>query len=223
MLSGKRHALAARQAGCCRIAERRQESGFGFGDHAGEQCAFGFAGFENRVFEIGHGGRCGVKGDDYQIRGDDAVCEDTVKLIRLVEDTEKNQAPSQRIADRWASWLVPVSLLIAIATYILTGDIIRAVTVIVVFCPCALALATPTAIMAAIGQATKHGVIIKSGDALEKMGQADTIAFDKTGTLTCGKLEVSDIVPVSAIDAEEKYKEEILMKLDTIEHQTKNK
>ncbi len=117
------------------------------------------------------------------------------KLIRMVEDAEKNQAPTQRIADRWASWLVPVALLIAVIAYIVTKDIVRAVTVLVVFCPCALVLATPTAIMAAIGQATKQGVIIKSGEALEKMGKVDTIAFDKTGTLTYGRLQVSDIVP----------------------------
>lgn len=116
------------------------------------------------------------------------------RLIRMVEDAEKNQAPTQRIADRWASWLVPVALLIAIAAYLVTGDIVRAVTVMVVFCPCALVLATPTAIMAAIGQATRQGVIIKSGEALEKMGKVDTFAFDKTGTLTYGSLEVSDIL-----------------------------
>lgn len=116
------------------------------------------------------------------------------RLIRMVQEAENRQAPMQRIADRCASWLVPVALLIAIAAGLFTHDIIRAVTVLVVFCPCALVLATPTAIMAAIGQATKHGVIIKSGEALEKMGKVDTIAFDKTGTLTCGRLEVSDIL-----------------------------
>ena len=121
------------------------------------------------------------------------------KLIRMVEDAEKNQAPTQRIADRWASWLVPVALMIAIVSYIVTKDIVRAVTVMVVFCPCALVLATPTAIMAAIGQAAKNGVIIKSGEALEKMGKVDTIAFDKTGTLTYGKLEVSDIIPLAGV------------------------
>lgn len=119
------------------------------------------------------------------------------KLIRMVQDAENKQAPIQRIADKWATWLVPVALLIAIATYFVTQDIVRAVTVLVVFCPCALVLATPTAIMAAIGQATKHGVIIKSGEALEKMGKVDTIAFDKTGTLTFGKLEVSDTISFS--------------------------
>ena len=116
------------------------------------------------------------------------------KLIRMVQEAENKQAPMQRIADKFASWLVPVALMIAIVTGFATGYIVRAVTVLVVFCPCALVLATPTAIMAAIGQATKHGVIIKSGEALEKMGKVDTITFDKTGTLTYGKLQVSDVI-----------------------------
>lgn len=116
------------------------------------------------------------------------------KLIRMVQDAENKQAPMQRLADKVASWLVPLALLIAIGAYLGTGNIVTAVTVLVVFCPCALVLATPTAIMAAIGQATKHGVIIKSGEALEKMGKVDTIAFDKTGTLTYGRLDVSDIL-----------------------------
>ena len=119
------------------------------------------------------------------------------KLIRMVREAEDKKAPMQRIADKCASWLVPVALFIAIIAYFVTGNIVRAVTVLVVFCPCALVLATPTAIMAAIGQATKHGVIIKSGEALEKMGKVDTIAFDKTGTLTFGRLEVSDIISFS--------------------------
>lgn len=126
--------------------------------------------------------------------GDDSSLQ---KLIKLVEEAENKQAPMQRIADKCASWLVPAALLIAILAFAFTGDIVVAVTVLVVFCPCALVLATPTAVMAAIGQATKHGVIIKSGEALEKMGKADTIAFDKTGTLTKGCLAVSDIVSVS--------------------------
>lgn len=118
------------------------------------------------------------------------------KLIRMVKEAEDKKAPMARIADKAASWLVPVALLVAILTGLFTQDITRAVTILVVFCPCALVLATPTAIMAAIGQATKHGVIIKSGEALEKMGRVDTVAFDKTGTLTYGKLEVSDILPL---------------------------
>jgi len=116
------------------------------------------------------------------------------KLIRMVQEAEDKKAPMARIADVAASWLVPVALLIAVTAGVITQDIVRAVTVLVVFCPCALVLATPTAIMAAIGQATKHGVIIKSGEALEKMGKVNTVAFDKTGTLTYGRLEVSDVI-----------------------------
>lgn len=114
-------------------------------------------------------------------------------LIRMVREAEAKQAPMQRIADRAASWLVPVALLIAAVAYFGTGELVKAVTVLVVFCPCALVLATPTAIMAAIGQATRHGVIIKSGEALERMGKADVVALDKTGTLTFGRPDVSDI------------------------------
>lgn len=126
------------------------------------------------------------------------------KLIRMVQEAEDKKAPMARIADRVASWLVPVAMLVAAIAGIATQNIVRAVTVLVVFCPCALVLATPTAIMAAIGQATKHGVIIKSGEALEKMGKVDTIAFDKTGTLTYGKLEVSDVLSFAADLDEEK-------------------
>ncbi len=117
------------------------------------------------------------------------------RLIRMVQEAEQKQAPMQRIADRWASWLVPVALLIALGAYLWTHNPVTGVTVLVVFCPCALVLATPTAIMAAIGQAAQHGVIIKSGEALEAMGKVDTIAFDKTGTLTYGRLAVCDVLP----------------------------
>mgnify|MGYP002625150128 CR=1 FL=1 len=117
------------------------------------------------------------------------------KLIDLVKQADEKQAPTQRIADKWATWLVPVALIIAAAAWVATGNIERGVTVLVVFCPCALILATPTAVMAAIGQATKHGILIKSGEALENLGELNTITFDKTGTLTYGDLKVSDIIP----------------------------
>ncbi len=127
-----------------------------------------------------------------------AVGEDSSlkKLIRLVKEAESKKAPMQRLADRWASILVPTALAIALGTFFVTENVTRAVTVLVVFCPCSLALATPTAIMAAIGLATKHGVLIKSGAALEKMGRITCVAFDKTGTLTLGRLHVTDIVPL---------------------------
>ena len=119
-------------------------------------------------------------------------------LIRLIEEAEKNKADIQRTADKWASILVPVALLIAIAAGLIQQSVTVAVTILVVFCPCALVLATPTAIMAAIGQASKHGVIIKSGEALEKMGKIDTVAFDKTGTLTSGKMSVFAVEPFNS-------------------------
>ncbi len=143
--------------------------------------------------------------------GEDSTLQ---KLIRMVQEAENKKAPMQRIADKWAAWLVPVALGISVAafgiTWALGNEIMealnRAVTVLVVFCPCALALATPTSIMAAIGQATKHGIIIKSGEALENMGKVDCIAFDKTGTLTNGNLVVTDVVPLN----EEVGKEQLL-------------
>ncbi|WP_373078931.1 heavy metal translocating P-type ATPase [Fusobacterium varium] len=128
------------------------------------------------------------------------------KLIRMVKEAEENKAPMQRIVDKWAGWLVPAALIIAVIAYFLTSDIIRAVTVLVVFCPCALALATPTSIMAAVGQASKHGVLIKSGEALEKMGKVNCVAFDKTGTLTFGKLKVSNIITISSVTEKELLK-----------------
>ena len=89
-------------------------------------------------------------------------------------------------ADRWATWIVVIALTAAALTWLITGEIIRAVTILVVFCPCALVLATPTAIMAAIGNATKHGFLVREGNALERLAAVKKITFDKTGTLTYG-------------------------------------
>ena len=119
------------------------------------------------------------------------------RMIRLVQSADAGKAKIVGLADRWATWIVGIALTAAALTWLISGNIIRAVTILVVFCPCALVLATPTAIMAAIGQATKHGVIIKSGEALEKMGKVDTIAFDKTGTLTHGTPQVTQIKSLS--------------------------
>ncbi len=125
------------------------------------------------------------------------------KMIDLVQEAENKKAPMQRIVDKWATWLVPIALLIAIVAYAATGILERGVTVLVVFCPCALALATPVSIVAGIGQATKFGVLVKSGEALERMGKVNCITFDKTGTLTEGTLTVSDVRSFSdSIDAE---------------------
>lgn len=134
------------------------------------------------------------------------------KMIRLLRDAENKKAPMQRIADKWSVWLVPVALLIAIVTTLVTyfaldytfyDALVRGVTILVVFCPCSLVLATPTAVMAGIGQATKYGVLIKSGEAIEATGKANCIAFDKTGTLTFGKLSVSNVISFGSLSENE--------------------
>lgn len=108
------------------------------------------------------------------------------RMIRLVRSADAAKAKIVGIADRWATWIVVAALSAAILTWIISGEIIRAVTILVVFCPCALVLATPTAIMAAIGNVTKHGFLVREGDALERLAEVSRVAFDKTGTLTHG-------------------------------------
>ena len=108
------------------------------------------------------------------------------RMIRLVQSADAGKAKIVRLADRWAAWIVVIALTAAALTWMISGEIIRAVTILVVFCPCALVLATPTAIMAAIGNATKHGFLVREGDALERLAAVKKITFDKTGTLTYG-------------------------------------
>ena len=112
------------------------------------------------------------------------------RLVRLVQSADAGKAKIVGLADRWATWIVVIALSAAALTWLFTGEIIRAVTILVVFCPCALVLATPTAIMAAIGNATRHGFLVKEGDALERLAGVEVVAFDKTGTLTCGTPQV---------------------------------
>ncbi|HIX19587.1 MAG TPA: cation-translocating P-type ATPase [Candidatus Akkermansia intestinigallinarum] len=141
----------------------------------------------------------------------DASDSSLKRLIRLVQEAGEKQAPIQREADRWAQWLIPFAMLLALAGFIALRfngygydeALLRAVTVLVVFCPCSLVLATPTSIAAAIGQATRHGVIIKSGEALEVLGRVDTIAFDKTGTLTCGRPETAEVISTGSLSRDE--------------------
>ncbi|AET68205.1 copper/silver-translocating P-type ATPase [Desulfosporosinus orientis DSM 765] len=115
------------------------------------------------------------------------------RMIRLVQSADAGKAKIVGIADRWATWIVVIALTSAVLTWLMTGEIIRAVTILVVFCPCALVLATPTAIMAGIGNATKFGILIREGDALERLSGIKRIAFDKTGTLTYGKPDVAAV------------------------------
>lgn len=119
------------------------------------------------------------------------------RMIKLVQSANAGKAKIVSLADRWATWIVVIALSAALITGLITGEIIRAVTILVVFCPCALVLATPTAIMAAIGNATKHGFLVKEGDALERLAGVRVIAFDKTGTLTCGNPCVISVKSIS--------------------------
>ncbi|RDY24311.1 copper-translocating P-type ATPase [Romboutsia maritimum] len=112
------------------------------------------------------------------------------RMIKLVESANANKAPIVSLTDKWATWIVIIALSFSILTWFITKEIIRSVTILVVFCPCALVLATPTAIMAAIGNSSKFGILIRSGDALERLDKINRIAFDKTGTLTYGKPKV---------------------------------
>ena len=129
------------------------------------------------------------------------------RMIRLVQSADAGKAKIVGLADRWATWIVAAALTAAVLTWLITGQIIRAVTILVVFCPCALVLATPTAIMAAIGNATKRGFLVREGDALERLAKVKVIAFDKTGTLTNGTPEVVDVHSASAyFDSDEIYR-----------------
>ena len=120
------------------------------------------------------------------------------RMIRLVQSADVGKARIVGLADRWATWIVVVALTAAALTWLITGEIIRAVTILVVFCPCALVLATPTAIMAAIGNATRHGFLVREGDALERLAAVRKIAFDKTGTLTYGTPRVMAVASTLA-------------------------
>lgn len=127
------------------------------------------------------------------------------RMIKLVQSADAGKAKIVGLADRWATWIVVIALTTATFTWLFTGEIIRAVTILVVFCPCALVLATPTAIMAAIGNATKHGFLVREGDALERLAKVSKITFDKTGTLTYGIPNVTSVETVSEYSKEEVF------------------
>ena len=126
--------------------------------------------------------------------GEDSAIQ---RMIRLVRSADAGKAKIVGLADRWATWVVVVAVVCAGLTWLVTGEIIRAVTILVVFCPCALVLATPTAIMAAIGNATRQGFLVREGDALERLAGVSDVAFDKTGTLTLGTPRVVEVCSCS--------------------------
>ena len=116
------------------------------------------------------------------------------KLIRLVESSKPENSKIVRTADKWARLIIVIAFTAAVLTYLYTFEISRSVTILVVFCPCALVLATPTAIMAAIGNLTKSGILVKNGESIEELAHIDELSFDKTGTLTYGTPHVVNII-----------------------------
>lgn len=125
------------------------------------------------------------------------------KMIQLVEEAQSQQAPVQRVANRYANFFAPVAIVLAGITWIITGEILRGVTMLVAICPCSLVLATPTAIVAAIGNTARNGVLVKHGPAMEQVGKVDVVAFDKTGTVTFGEPMVTIIKPTESYTEEE--------------------
>ena len=121
------------------------------------------------------------------------------RMVHLVEEAEKSKAPAQRLADRFATFFLPVVLACAGATYMVSGELVRAVSVLVIACPCALVLATPTAVSAGIGRLARRGILVKGGAALEALGRSRSILLDKTGTLTLARLVVADVVPADGV------------------------
>lgn len=122
------------------------------------------------------------------------------KIISMVEEAESQKGAIQRYADKFSAWYLPVVTLIAVLTYLLSGDLMATVAVMVVACACAFALATPVALLASVGSNAKRGVLIKGGKYIEALDRADVLLIDKTGTLTFGRPEISDIIPLNGIN-----------------------
>jgi Cd2+/Zn2+-exporting ATPase len=133
------------------------------------------------------------------------VADDTklAQIKRLILEAQAEKSPIQRVTDRFARYFIPAILLIALTTFLITGDPIRAITILIVACPCALVLGTPTAVVAAIGNAARQGILIKGGVFLEQMGRLKTLLMDKTGTLTQGRPKVVEIKGLDGVDEKE--------------------
>jgi len=133
------------------------------------------------------------------------VAEDTklAQIKRLILEAQAEKSPTQRMMDRFSRYFIPAIILIALVTFLFTGEIIRAITILIVACPCALVLGTPTAVVAAIGNAARQGILIKGGAYLEQMGRLKTLLMDKTGTLTHGRPKVVDISALDGTDEKE--------------------
>ena len=135
----------------------------------------------------------------------DRVGRDTTfgQIIRLVEQAEASKAPVQRFADRFTAYYIPVVLGIAVLTYVIGGSATAAVATVLVACSCAIAMATPITVLAAVGRAARRGIVVKGGRYLEALAKVDTVVTDKTGTLTIGRPEVTDVIALAeATEAE---------------------
>jgi Cd2+/Zn2+-exporting ATPase len=133
------------------------------------------------------------------------VAEDTklAQIKRLILEAQAEKSPIQRVMDRFARYFIPAILLVALATFLITGEPVRAITILIVACPCALVLGTPTAVVAAIGNAARQGILIKGGPFLEQMGRLKTLLMDKTGTLTYGRPKVVEMKTFDGQDEKE--------------------
>jgi Cd2+/Zn2+-exporting ATPase len=133
------------------------------------------------------------------------VAEDTklAQIKHLILEAQAEKSPIQRMMDRFARYFIPAILLIAFLTFLITGEIIRAITILIVACPCALVLGTPTAVVAAIGNAARQGILIKGGAYLEQMGRLKTLLMDKTGTLTEGRPKVIETISLDGLGEKE--------------------
>jgi Cu+-exporting ATPase len=125
------------------------------------------------------------------------------KVVDLVREAQEKKAPTERVAERYVRVFVPIVILAALATFLVTRDPLRAVAVLVIACPCALVLATPTAVVAAIGRLAREGILVKGGEYLELAGKVNCVMFDKTGTLTQGKPKVRKLLPASGVSEQE--------------------
>jgi Cu+-exporting ATPase len=125
------------------------------------------------------------------------------RVITLVEGAEANRADVQRLADRFSGWFLPVVVSVAAITFLLSRNPLAVAAVLVVACSCSLALATPIAMLATIGAAAKQGILIKGGRYVETLARADVLLLDKTGTLTLGQPQLTDVLPLNGLSAEE--------------------
>ncbi|MEA4910131.1 MAG: HAD-IC family P-type ATPase, partial [Anaerolineaceae bacterium] len=125
------------------------------------------------------------------------------QIRRMVLEAQENKAPIERVLNRYARFYTPAAILLGLALWALTGDVLRAITVLIVFCPCVMVLATPTALVASIGNAALRGSLVKRGATVETLAKVDTIIFDKTGTLTTGRPRLAAVLPVDGRPAGE--------------------